>query len=629
MTLICAYAPHSGYSTEAKEEFYDQLSTEISQTKGRYMIGGDFNARLHYVREYEKDVCGLFIIGRGSDYLNNMGDPVKENRAFFVGFSKLHGLNILNSQVAKPPSKLITYKEKNYIPENEQINGPPYDAIKYGQFDYWLMNKGGKRAVLDIQSRKDIHFDSDHFILECRFAIRIICKKIDESFQTKRYLKPDTATWNTYNDKIRSLFEGSRYNLDMFTKAVLEATNQSLNREPKQKRKKFIRPQTCEKIKERNQKARDGATKKDISDLNKEIARMARRDKQSCLIKQFNENPNDANKKGLWKAVKGLKKKYVPNYVKIKNSDGKHVPLNQRAETISNYLEKIHWSNPDENEVNTNIIVNNKSAIEDCFTMPELCTAIKRAKPNKQPGPDGITMELIKWLDNANRRVLLNLIKSWWESKSVPTALFLARNISIFKKGDTDIASNYRPISLLNNFYKLYMIMIRARMQEATEEILSRTQYGFRPHRSISHTIYILKRIEDYSEIKGAHLSIALLDWEKAFDKIQHDKLFLTLHRLGFSRRYTDVIDDCYSKPQFFVKDNFGISSIKNQSSGIRQGCRLSPYLFLLVMTCVDLDIQQNISFFITNNRIPGVDFDMIYYADNTVLFFQKQQRVK
>ena len=83
-------------------------------------------------------------------------------------------------------------------------------------------------------------------------------------------------------------------------------------------------------------------------------------------------------------------------------------------------------------------------------------------------------------------------------------------------------------------------------MQEATEQVLSRTQYGFRPHRSTSHAIYILRRIQDYSEIKGAHLSIALLDWEKAFDKIQHDKLILALRRLGFSRRYTDVIADCF-----------------------------------------------------------------------------------
>ena len=106
------------------------------------------------------------------------------------------------------------------------------------------------------------------------------------------------------------------------------------------KKKKFIKHETWEKIQERNEKTRIGATKKDIADLNREIARMARRDKQSCLIEEFNENPNDINKRGLWKAVKGLKKKFVPNYVKMKNLDGKHVPLNQRAETIADYLEK-------------------------------------------------------------------------------------------------------------------------------------------------------------------------------------------------------------------------------------------------------------------------------------------------
>ena len=164
------------------------------------------------------------------------------------------------------------------------------------------------------------------------------------------------------------------------------------------------------------------------------------------------------------------------------------------------------------------------------------------------------------------------------------------------------------------------MVMIRARMQDSTEQVLSRTQYGFRPHRSTSHAIYILRRIQDYSEIKGTHLSIALLDWEKAFDKIQHDKLILALRRLGFSRRYTEVIADCYSKPMFFVKDNFGSSSTKQQASGIRQGCPLSPFLFVLVMTCIDFDIQQSVSSYVTNNRIPGVDF----FTQMTQCFSQK-----
>ena len=132
----------------------------------------------------------------------------------------------------------------------------------------------------------------------------------------------------------------------------------------------------------------------------------------------------------------------------------------------------------------------------------------------------GVTMELVKWLDHDNRRTLLNLINTWWESKNAPSALFLARVVPIFKKGDANIAANYRPISLLNNFYKLHGF---DRSQKTRRNgYFQGLQNGFRPQKSTSHAI---------RKSKG-HYSI----WEKAFDKIQHDKLIVALHRLGFSR---------------------------------------------------------------------------------------------
>ena len=71
----------------------------------------------------------------------------------------------------------------------------------------------------------------------------------------------------------------------------------------------------------------------------------------------------------------------------------------------------------------------------------------------------------------------------------------------------------------------------------------------------------------------------------------------------------------------FFVQDECGKSEIKRQGTGIRQGCPLSPYLFILVMHCIDHDIHEKKSQSIFNNRIPNLDFDMIYYADDTILF--------
>ena len=58
------------------------------------------------------------------------------------------------------------------------------------------------------------------------------------------------------------------------------------------------------------------------------------------------------------------------------------------------------------------------------------------------------------------------------------------------------------------------------------------------------------------------------------------------------------------------------------QHTGIRQGCPFSPYLFLLVMTCVDSDVKSRSSGHVLISRIPGVDFDAVYCADDTIIFF-------
>ena len=80
--------------------------------------------------------------------------------------------------------------------------------------------------------------------------------------------------------------------------------------------------------------------------------------------------------------------------------------------------------------------------------------------------------ELWKWLDTDNKNFVPLTISSWWTQKSAPKDLFLAQVAPIFKKGDTDVASNYSPIPLLNSMYKLYMMMIRSRMQEPVERHL-------------------------------------------------------------------------------------------------------------------------------------------------------------
>ena len=97
--------------------------------------------------------------------------------------------------------------------------------------------------------------------------------------------------------------------------------------------------------------------------------------------------------------------------------------------------------------------------------------AIKLTKKGKAPGPDGICLELVKWLSKNNRKWLLNMNNKWWEDKVAPEELYSSRVATIYKKGDRDKACNYRPISLLGSIYKLYMIAIRAKIQAEVENM--------------------------------------------------------------------------------------------------------------------------------------------------------------
>ena len=442
----------------------------------------------------------------------------------------------------------------------------------------------------DVQSRPDLYLNSDHFLVELEFSMRLKAQRRPPASLAKQFAKPSPQQFLANNERVSTAFnttgDGTALNV-----CLLEAANLTLSLMTPTKRRSYLSRHTWGLIEERQRQFTAGDHDR-VGELSHYIKNSARADRRRSIANNFREDDADRQHRKLWKVVGQLRKDCKPTYVAMKDTQGHLVPLKKKAEAIADYLESKHWLNsygtgPLEftDQIGGPIFCN-----EDPFTLPELTKVLKAAKLRKQPGPDNMIMELYKWLDHGNRLKLSSILNTWW-LEGAPEELFTARVVPIYKKGKIDEPTNYRPISLLNSLYKIYATLFRHRMQQAVESKVSSNPYGFRPNRSTAHAAYIIRRVQDSSEQKSAELHLALLDREKAFDKVQHDTLFESLRRLGFSLKYLQVIRNIYSNPAVFVRDEYGLSGLKRQATGIRQGSSLSPYLFLFVMTCIDHDV--------------------------------------
>ena len=89
---------------------------------------------------------------------------------------------------------------------------------------------------------------------------------------------------------------------------------------------------------------------------------------------------------------------------------------------------------------------------------------------------------------------------------------------------------------------------------------------------------------------------LVFLDWEKAFDRIKQNKLIEALTRMDLPTKYIQAIQSIYNNPSFSVKMGNSQSTWRKQRRGIRQGCPLSPYLFIILMTAMLLDVHAEVS---------------------------------
>ena len=234
---------------------------------------------------------------------------------------------------------------------------------------------------------------------------------------------------------------------------------------------------------------------------------------------------------------------------------------------------------------------------EGPFTKEELDSAIDGLKRNKAGGPDDLVTELFKDLDGDNRTKLLELYNQIYNQEMIPAHFNEAHVVQIYKQGKPpEEYSSYRPIALLNITYKILAKMIQERLRNSLDDRIVPFQYGYRRGRSTAEPIFIARRTQDLAERSGTPLYILALDYSKAFDSIPHPKLTESLRRKGASEKNIALVEAIYRHPTFRIRIPEGTSEEQQQDIGIRQGCPLSPYLYIIATSCLMTDLLEDLT---------------------------------
>lgn len=176
-------------------------------------------------------------------------------------------------------------------------------------------------------------------------------------------------------------------------------------------------------------------------------------------------------------------------------------------DTFADYVEKVQWARNHEidqqrqEDPDVVPIYDTEANVEqDSLTKEDLDKTIIRLRDITTPGPNRVTSELIKLLDEKAREKLLELLSQCWEGEELFEEMNQADLAVIYKKGPTDKPEHYRPIALSSIGYKLMASMIQKMISETMDDRIDPAQFGLRKRRSTSQPMHIYRVIQRFTK---------------------------------------------------------------------------------------------------------------------------------
>ena len=362
-------------------------------------------------------------------------------------------------------------------------------------------------------------------------------------------------------------------------------------------------------------------------ELRSEIQRRIRNDKASWLeeqCKQVNDLNAAGKSKEMFNAIKSIKNTAkATQQACIKDKDGKI--LDQKKDIMERWKE--YGAELFERPVGEAPLTEERTPVDEQEPPPllsEVEHAVKQLRVGKSPGIDGIPGELVKATGPNGMKLLHQLCVSIWTSCHWPDEWKTQEFVVLFKAGDQKQCSNYRTIALISHTSKILLLIIVNRMERKLKQEQPESQAAYRKGRGTRDMLVCLQVLLEKVIATDQQAFVMFIDYSKAFDSVNHRKLFTIFYEMGFPKHLVALLQSLYVNQKATIRWNGERTEEFEIGKGARQGCIVSPHLFVTYTESGMRDADTSKY----GIKIGGDSVEDMRYADDTALLESSKEGI-